>query len=358
MIQPFLIGMVYSTQYNCISFFFLCNYLCSYTKKCSLECYQNSQSTPLCAMTNILTLSNGIFRPLTPPHSDPLLPFLATSPLVSSLYLTPNNNNSNNNRTRVPLSSLSPSLFFPSRYPTPCPLLFPLPLSTVFASRYPPFPCVAHVLVFFYRTWQTITSLVGYSIWSNLLLNNDFPRILQEIDEVLGSRHYVTYMELGALQYLGQTLKEGLRLHPPIGGFTRITVEQENIGGYVFPARTPVNLSSFVVHRIPNAWQAPDEFDPDRFSPASISGISRAAFFPFSLGPRSCIGQTLAQFEARVLMARLPQEFELKLLPGQDPLQHVTLRPKGGVWCVINRRNYCTHSKGFCRWTLILIVNL
>ena len=168
-----------------------------------------------------------------------------------------------------------------------------------------------------------------------------FCRIIQEIETVLGSRQFVEYKDLGNFQFLGQTLKEGLRLHPPISGTTRLTTKDENIGGYLIPAGTSVNFSWFILHRRSEAWQEPEKFNPDRFSPEVWSSVQQSVFYPFSLGPRTCIGQTFAQFEARVIMARLLQEFELTLLPGQNELKHeekLTLRPKGGVVCTIKRR--------------------
>ena len=156
---------------------------------------------------------------------------------------------------------------------------------------------------------------------------------------MLGSRQFVEHKDLGNLQYLGQTLKEGLRLHPPISGTTRLTTKDENLGGLFIPAGTSVNISWFVLHRLSEVWSEPEKFDPDRFSPGSQ--IPPSVYFPFSCGPRTCIGQTFAQFEARVLMARLLQEFELTLLPGQNEVKHeesLTIRPKGGVLCTIKRR--------------------
>ena len=158
---------------------------------------------------------------------------------------------------------------------------------------------------------------------------------------MLGSRQYVEYKDFGFLQFLGQTLKEGLRLHPPISMTARITTKDENIGGYIFPAGTQVNMSSFVLQRLSQVWPEPEKFDPDRFSPEAKSQIPPSVFCPFSLGPRTCIGQTFSQFEARVVMARLLQEFELTLLPGQIEIKHeqkIGLRPKGGVLCTVKRR--------------------
>lgn len=175
-----------------------------------------------------------------------------------------------------------------------------------------------------------------------ILICNLFCRILQEIEAVLGSRQLVEYKDLGNLQFLGQTLKESLRLHPPISGTTRVTTKEENIGGHILPAGTSVNISIFIMHRFSEAWKEPLKFDPDRFSPAAKGGIPQNVYFPFSLGPRTCIGQTFAQIEARLFMARLLQEFELTLCQGQGEIKHeerLTLRPKGGVLCTLKRRN-------------------
>ncbi|CDQ95515.1 unnamed protein product [Oncorhynchus mykiss] len=63
-------------------------------------------------------------------------------------------------------------------------------------------------------------------------------------------------------------------------------------------------------------------------------------YYPFALGPRSCLGQSFAQMEAKVVMAKLLQRFDFSLLPGQsfDLLDTGTLRPKSGVVCNIRHR--------------------
>ena len=169
------------------------------------------------------------------------------------------------------------------------------------------------------------------------------PRLVQEIETVLGSRQFVEYRDLGNLQFLGQTLKESLRLHPPVEATSRETTRDGYFAGHFLPKGTSVLICWFVLHRLPEFWPEPRKFDPERFSTEAKSpGHGQSVpYFLFSLGPRTCIGQTFAQFEARVLMARLLQEFELSLLPGQNELRHeerLTLRPKGGVQCTIKRR--------------------
>ncbi|XP_078350240.1 cholesterol 24-hydroxylase-like [Oculina patagonica] len=194
---------------------------------------------------------------------------------------------------------------------------------------------------FFVAGQETTSNQLSFTLYEILRHPDVENRIIQEVETVLGSRQFVEYKDIGNLQFLGQTLKEGLRLHPPVTGTSRVTTKEENIGGYIFPQGTSVNISSFIMHRFSEAWKEPTLFDPDRFSPEAKGEIPHSVFFPFSVGPRTCIGKTFAQIEARVFMARLLQEFELSLCPGQDEIMHeesLTLRPKGGVLCTLKRR--------------------
>ncbi|XP_068729246.1 cholesterol 24-hydroxylase-like [Montipora capricornis] len=203
---------------------------------------------------------------------------------------------------------------------------------------------VDEFITFFIAGQETTSNQLSFTLHEILKHPHIEDRIVQEINCVLGCRQFVEYKDLGNLQYLGQSLKEGLRLHPTVNGTSRIATKDEMLGEHFIPAGSSVTLSWYVLHRLPELWPEPEKFDPDRFSPdaKNSSNSLGSAYFPFSMGPRTCIGQTFAQFEARVLMARLLQEFKLTLLPGQNEIQHeerLTMRPKGGVLCLINRKH-------------------
>ena len=169
-----------------------------------------------------------------------------------------------------------------------------------------------------------------------------FCRVCKEISDVVASKNSVDYEDLGKLQYLNQTLKESLRLHPPIGATTRMFPKEEFLGDYYIPANTTVNFFTYIIHRHPAFWDQPELFNPDRFSPQRQEDITNLKYFPFSIGPRFCIGQSLAQFEAKVVMARLLKEFKFELVPGQTAAieERLTLRPRDGVVCVVTRREH------------------
>ena len=160
------------------------------------------------------------------------------------------------------------------------------------------------------------------------------------MDEVLGHREAVEYEDLGQLQYLDQTLKEALRKYPPVPSAHRILQKEEIFGGFKIPAKTIMIVSCFNVHKSPEFWETPDDFDPDRFSPSRKDAVRQSVYFPFFLGPRSCLGKTLAQFEAKFVMSRVLREFKFEILPGQTAKveENITLRPRDGVICTLTQR--------------------
>ncbi|NXB53262.1 CP46A hydroxylase, partial [Leucopsar rothschildi] len=168
------------------------------------------------------------------------------------------------------------------------------------------------------------------------------PEILEraqaEVDEVLGAKRDVDYEDLGKLTYLSQILKESLRLYPPVSGTLRRLEKEQVINDITIPANTTVFLNTYIMGRMEKFFKDPLTFDPDRFSKDAPKPYY--CYFPFSLGPRSCIGQVFAQMEVKVVMAKLLQRFEFQLVPGQSfkLLEAGTLRPLDGVICKLKPR--------------------
>lgn len=141
-----------------------------------------------------------------------------------------------------------------------------------------------------------------------------------------------------ALPWLTATLKEAMRLYPPVAAImTRRLTREITLGGVRLPARTLVRVTPWLLHRDPRWWpREPEAFRPERFMAATGSApdpILRGAYIPFGLGPRVCLGQHFAQLEMNVIAAMLLQRFRLETLTDTPPTPRlaVTLRPEGGV---------------------------
>uniref|UniRef100_A0A8C6NK47 Cholesterol 24-hydroxylase n=1 Tax=Nothobranchius furzeri TaxID=105023 RepID=A0A8C6NK47_NOTFU len=163
-------------------------------------------------------------------------------------------------------------------------------------------------------------------------------KLRKEVDEVIGMKQDISYDDLGKLVYLSQVLKETLRLYPTAPGTARQIEEDMVIDGIHIPGGIGCMFSSYTTGRMEKFFKDPLKFDPDRFHPDAPKPYY--TYYPFALGPRSCLGQVFAQMEAKVVMAKLIQRFEFTLVPGQtfDILDTGTLRPKSGVVCTIKQR--------------------
>jgi cytochrome P450 len=181
-------------------------------------------------------------------------------------------------------------------------------------------------------------------LWYNIARFPDVARRCHdEVDSVVGGRDPVSG-DMDELDYLVATIKESLRLYPPVVGvFPRQTTADLIIGGYEVPRKSLVALSSFVTQRDPRWFPDPERFDPQRFLPPRIDEIPDGAWFPFGTGPRSCIGQSFAMTEIVLVAATMLQSYSVTTIAGADePGREVkmTLRPKGRLMLRWKRRRH------------------
>jgi cytochrome P450 len=187
------------------------------------------------------------------------------------------------------------------------------------------------------------TSATALLWWSWLLAAHPEiqARVRAEVDAVLAGR-VPTAEDAGALPLLSATLKEAMRLYPPVAGLlTRRLTRDITVAGVRLPARTLVRVTPWLLHRDPRGW--PDEplaFKPDRFLPGAPHEIPRGAYIPFGVGPRVCLGQHFAVLEMTLIAALLLQRFELGTVSTEPPRPRmaVTLRPDAGLSLRLTRR--------------------
>jgi cytochrome P450 len=155
--------------------------------------------------------------------------------------------------------------------------------------------------------------------------------------------------DLRKLVYTDQVLSEAMRLMPPVWALARRAREDDVLGGYHVPKGAYVVFSPYATHRHPVVWADPDRFEPARFAPERLASDARAAeavkhgYFPFSVGPRKCIGDHFARMEALIVLATLLGRYRLRLVPDRrvEVESSLTLRPRAGIWMTLTPRDPC-----------------
>ncbi|WP_437281102.1 cytochrome P450 [Sorangium sp. So ce375] len=157
-------------------------------------------------------------------------------------------------------------------------------------------------------------------------------KLRAEIEEVVGDRR-PTAADLSRMEYTKMVIQEAMRLYPPSWIVPRTVKEDDQICGYPVPAGATVIVSQYVMHNDPAFWEAPAEFDPERFTPERSAARPRYSFMPFGGGPRQCIGNLFAMMEAQILLVVLLRRLRMRLVPGHpvSPQALTTLRPRHGL---------------------------
>jgi len=143
-------------------------------------------------------------------------------------------------------------------------------------------------------------------------------KLVAEAEEHLPNVSALSAESLGSMHYTQQVLEEVLRLYPPVWLFTRRSHADDELETYDVPAGTDIYLSPFILHRTEHYWPDPDRFDPDRFVATDKPKKDRP-FFPFSLGPRRCLGEYFSFLEMKVHLGLLLPRFSLQLQDDSQP---------------------------------------
>lgn len=129
---------------------------------------------------------------------------------------------------------------------------------------------------------------------------------------------HLSMQTLMGLSYTSQVISEVLRMYPPLTCFTTRKAEQDyRCGHYLIKEGMSVMVPTYNLHHNPNYWTDPENFDPERFSAENKHLIHPAAYLPFGLGVRVCLGQRLALLELMSVTTNVLRHFRITLGPSQ-----------------------------------------
>lgn len=165
---------------------------------------------------------------------------------------------------------------------------------------------------------ETVASAMEWAM-SELMRNpEELKRVQQELAAVVGLDRRVEESDIEKLTYLKCSVKETLRLHPPIPLLLHETAEDATVGGYFVPKGSRVMINVWAIGRDKDSWEDPEEFRPSRFLDSSAPDFkgSHFEFIPFGSGRRSCPGMQLGLYALDLALAHLLHCFTWELPNG------------------------------------------
>ncbi|HAP60767.1 MAG TPA: hypothetical protein DCR93_15140 [Cytophagales bacterium] len=169
-------------------------------------------------------------------------------------------------------------------------------------------------------------------IWTVTLLAQH-PEVYSKLQEELAplQGEAPSHEQLAELKYLDAIIKESMRLLPATPNmFMRRGIDPFTLGGYELPSGAKVILSPLITHRMPELYEDPLAFHPERWETIKHSVYE---FMPFGAGPRMCLGMGFADLEIRLALAMIVQRWRVALSPKtvvDTKVRGITMGPKKG----------------------------
>ena len=199
---------------------------------------------------------------------------------------------------------------------------------------------VDHMNFLMMAAHDTITSSATSLVWC-LAKNPEWQEKLRaEVMAVTGGRD-LAYEDLGKLELTEMAFKEALRLVPPVPQMPRRALRDFEFHGVRIPAGTGVGINVHWTHHSPEYWDAPERFDPMRFTREAEKARHKYAWVPFGGGAHMCLGLHFAYMQVKVLMAHMLSRYRFEMAEGaSEEWQAWPIpKPKDGLRVVLTPLN-------------------
>ncbi len=171
------------------------------------------------------------------------------------------------------------------------------------------------IITFLIAGHETTSGLLSFAIYFLLQHPEVLAKAYEEVDRVLGPDPRVapTFAQVNQLRYVGQILKESLRLWPTAPLFALKPYEETVIGGkYLVDNSHEWSVLIPMLHRDRSVWgDDAEKFNPEHFSREAEASRPANAYKPFGNGQRACIGRQFATQEATLVLGMILQRFKL-----------------------------------------------
>ncbi|XVF84644.1 hypothetical protein PTKIN_Ptkin17bG0054000 [Pterospermum kingtungense] len=192
---------------------------------------------------------------------------------------------------------------------------------------------------FYFAGQETANSLLAWIVFL-LALHSDWQeKARREVVEIFGYQN--PHSEgISKLKIITMIMNETLRLYAPVNGLVRKVEREARLGKLVLPANIELMIPNMALHHDPQLWGDDVHlFKPERFAEgiAKATKYNAAAFIPFGMGPRSCVGMSFATTETKIALAMILQRYSITLSPTyvHSPFSLLTVQPQHGIQVIL-----------------------
>ncbi|ESN91650.1 hypothetical protein HELRODRAFT_108429 [Helobdella robusta] len=184
--------------------------------------------------------------------------------------------------------------------------------------------------LFFGGTETTATTLQ----WMILNMANNQTvqdKIWKELDTVVGRERFPSWEDRKKLPLIEAAILEVMRIKTlaPLA-VPHSTLRDCVVDGCFIPTGVMVMPNIYSVHMDPEEWPEPETFKIERFLSVDKTQIVNSdRIIPFSLGKRSCLGESMARQELFFFTSSLIHQF--KILPPEGQKEIVSAEMPGGL---------------------------
>nr|QTW43689.1 CYP3082A1 [Eurytemora affinis] len=151
-------------------------------------------------------------------------------------------------------------------------------------------------------------------------------KVQEEMDSVMKDKPAITWEDKEKLPYAEATMAEIWRVCniAPFGP-PRTAKNEVQFKDYKLPSNASVFYNTYTLHMDEDHWGDPQQFRPERF----VEGgkfKSDEMLFPFGIGRRRCLGETMARMENFIFFANLMLNFKFSMVGNAPP----SLEPQSG----------------------------
>ncbi|XP_030761381.1 cytochrome P450 6A1-like isoform X1 [Sitophilus oryzae] len=205
---------------------------------------------------------------------------------------------------------------------------------------------IAQCFIFFIAGFETSSTTAMFAMLELAQNEGIQNKLRDEIRSVLGKHGGDLCCDaVMEMEYLDKIVNETLRKFPPGAVIPRRCTKTYKVPGteVVIEKGTRVIIPVWGLHRDPEFYPNPEEFNPENFSTENKAKRPDIAYIPFGEGPRMCIGLRFGVLQTKLALIALLRNFKHTLnsrtkTPIEiDPEAIFVLNIKGDVWLNVSK---------------------